>query len=59
MPLLLKKLNVKSYNIIELYNEVRDKISVKDYHDALVALYALGKVKLIGEVIYYVERNLL
>lgn len=59
MPMLLKKLNTKSFEVIELYNDVRDKMSFSDYQDALVALFILGKIELIGEVLYYVERNIL
>lgn len=59
MPILLKKLNTKSYSVVDLYNEVRNDVSISDYQDTLVALYALGKIKLVGEVIYYVERNIL
>lgn len=59
MPMLLKKLNTKSFEVIELYNDVRDKMSFSDYQDTLVALFILGKIELIGEVLYYVERNIL
>lgn len=59
MPILLKKLKSKSYTVVDLYNEVRNDITISDYQDTLVALYALEKIKLVGEVIYYVERNIL
>ena len=59
MLILLKKLSLKSYTVVDLYNEVCNDITISDYQDALVALYAFGKIKLVGEVIYYVERNLL
>ena len=59
MPILLKKLSSKSYTAVDLYNEVRGDITISDYQDTLVALYALGKIKLVGEVVYYVERNIL
>lgn len=53
------KAAAKSFEVIELYNDVRDKMSFSDYQDALVALFILGKIELIGEVLYYVERNIL
>ena len=59
MPLILKKLKIKDYTVIDLYHEVRDKVSIKDFEDTLLALYYLGKIKMVGDVLYYAERNLL
>ena len=59
LPIVLKYLKNKDYTVISLFNEVKDKMNIKEYIDALDCLFALKKIILKEEIIHYVDRNLL
>ena len=53
-PIILKKVSVQDYNVLDLYKEVKSKMTIKEFEDSLVCLFALNKIILYGEVIHYV-----
>lgn len=59
LPIVLKYLKNKDYTVLSLFNEVKDKMNIKEYIDALDCLFALKKIILKEEIIHYVDRNLL
>lgn len=59
LPIVLKYLKNKDYTVLSLFNEVKDKMNIKEYIDTLDCLFALKKIILKEEIIHYVDRNLL
>lgn len=59
LPILLKLLNESDYTVLSLFDKVRQKMTLKEYGDALDCLFILGKITLNKEVIHYVDRNIL
>lgn len=59
LPIVLNYLKNKDYTVLSLFNEVKDKMNIKEYIDALDCLFALKKIILKEEIIHYVDRNLL
>ena len=57
LPILLTFLREKDYTVTTLYDNVKEKMSVNEYIDALDCLYALGNITMNKEVLHYVERN--
>lgn len=59
-PVVLIQLEKKDFTPSELYKKVKNKVSgVQEYLEILDCLYALGKIELKGEVLHYVERDIL
>lgn len=59
-PVVLSQLEKKDLTPSELYKKVKNKVSgVQEYLEILDCLYALDKIELEGEVIHYVERDIL
>lgn len=58
-PIILKCLQNKDHTVLSLFNEIRNKMTLKEYIDALDCLYALKKIILKEGIIHYVDRNLL
>ena len=59
-PVVLSQLEKKDSTPSELYKKVKNKVSgVQEYLEILDCLYALDKIELEGEVIHYVERDIL
>lgn len=58
-PIILKCLKNKDHTVISLYNEVNDKMSIREYIDALDCLFILDKITLKEGIIHYVNRNIL
>lgn len=56
-PLVLKPLKLKDYYVIDLYNEIKSKISIKDYIEVLDCLFAMNEIQVFKEVIHYVKRD--
>ena len=54
-PIILDKLKLHDYLIPSLYKEVKNKMSIRDFHDALVCLYALGEITIQKEYLHYVK----
>lgn len=59
LPIVLKHLKNKDYTVLSLFNEVKDKMSIKEYIDTLDCLFVLKKIILKEEIIHYVDRDLL
>ena len=59
IPIVLKYLSKKDYTVISLYNEVKDKLTIKEYIDTLDCLFILNKITLMEEILHYVDRNIL
>jgi hypothetical protein len=59
LPVLAKYLSLRDYTVISLFNEIRDKMTIHEYIDALDCLFVLGKITLKEEILHYVERDLL
>lgn len=59
LPVILKCLKSKDYTVLSLFNEVRDKMSIKEYIDALDCLFVLRKIILKEEILHYVNGNIL
>ncbi len=53
----LKPLKLKDYYVIDLYNEIKSKISIKDYIEVLDCLFAMNEIQVAKEVIHYVKRD--
>lgn len=59
-PVVLSQLEKKDLTPSELYKKVKNKVSgAQEYLEILDCLYALDKIELEGEVIHYVERDIL
>ena len=59
-PVVLSQLEKKDLTPSELYKKVKNKVSgVQEYLEILDCSYALDKIELEGEVIHYVERDIL
>lgn len=59
-PVVLSQLEKNDLTPSELYKKVKNKVSgVQEYLEILDCLYALDKIELEGEVIHYVERDIL
>ena len=59
MTAVAKLLKVKDYTVLSLFNEVREKMTIKEYIDSLDCLFALKKIIMKEDVLHYVERNIL
>lgn len=55
--LVLKPLKRKDYYVIDLYNEIKRKISIKEYIEVLDCLFAMNEIQVFKEVIHYVKRD--
>ena len=53
----LKPLKLKDCYVIDLYNEIKSKISIKDYIEVLDCLFAMNEIQVFKEVIHYVKRD--
>lgn len=59
-PVVLSQLEKKDLTPSELYKKLKNKVSgVQEYLEILDCLYALDKIELEGEMIHYVERDIL
>lgn len=59
-PVVLSHLEKKDLTPSELYKKLKNKVSgVQEYLEILDCLYALDKIELEGEMIHYVERDIL
>lgn len=59
LPIILKYLKNQDYTVMNLFDKVRERMTIKEYIDALDCLYAINEITLTEEVLHYVKRNLL
>lgn len=55
--IVLEPMKKKDFTVIDLYNEIYKKISLKDFIDILLCLYVLDEITMSKGVIRYVKRN--
>lgn len=58
-PIILKKLQSSDYSVLDLYNAVKNKMTLREFHESLVCLYALNAITLDKEVLHYAQRDIL
>ena len=58
-PIILKKLQTDDYNVLDLYNAVKTHMTLREFHESLVCLFALNEITVDKEIIHYAQRDIL